>query len=258
MVFCENCGSKLKENSPFCPNCGVETEIVTSKAAPAGVSQQDRYIPQSYQQSRNIIQPGLQQPQMGMSPQRYHSGLKDQLSATPRSWGAFFGLALVLVIILTAVTPQGSSSSDYVFLFAWPFGIVYAIYIYFNFNDFQTHLNRAHSSGEYRPKSTISPSIAVLIVISSFPLKLSLNNYNEFNWFINSLFAVFPIFIVMFFKYKMLYEHLEEQGEVDKGSNGFEAVLFAFFSFSIAAIYLDWKWQDTFNKHLKRTAGFHA
>ncbi|MHA1912450.1 MAG: hypothetical protein ACTSYA_12235, partial [Candidatus Kariarchaeaceae archaeon] len=139
-----------------------------------------------------------------------------------------------------------------------PYGIVYAIYIYNNFNDFQKHLTNTHSSDGSDTKTPISPSVGFLLVIIAVPLRLSLTTFELDNWVVYTMIVYSPILVLIFLKNKMLYEHLAEQGEIDRGSNGGEALLITIFTFGIGAIFVDWKFQNTLNKHLKRTAGFYA
>jgi len=259
MVFCENCGSKMKDNEAFCPVCGAANENVTQQEdTSAGVTQQGRYIPHSYQQAQDDIQPGLRQPQQGELLKRYHSGFSDQLSAPVRSWGAWFGIALAISIVGTSIFGYQTFMGEYFSYFTFPFGIVYALYIYNNFNDFETYINNVHSSNPSVVRSPISPSVAALIVILAIPLKLSLGNYYVDNWAVSGLIAISPVFILIYIKNKMLYEHLEQQAQVDRGTNAGGAFLITFFTFMLGAVYVDWKWQHTFNKHIKRTEGFYV
>jgi len=258
MVYCENCGSKYEETDAFCPQCGTENENFVPEKDTSD-TQKGKYIPQSYDQAQSIGLPGLRQPKAGDSQRRYNKEYDGPLSAPIRSWGLWLVIAIGVAIAGSAILGFGSTSAEYFDIFAFPFGVVYAIYIYYNFEDFQKHLTNAHSSSEYTPKTPITSSVGFLIVIIAIPLTISVNYYDPVSSVIFYYFIVnSPILILMFVKNKMLYEHLESHGEIERGTSPAAAVMITFFTFTIGALYVDWRWQHNVNKHLKRTEGYWA
>ena len=258
MGFCENCGSKIKETDPFCSGCGAENENFVPQKGTSTGNKKEKYIPKSYEQARHAGEQGLRQPEH-RDQHMYHRDLKDQLSAPIRSWGLWLLAAIGLAIVGSTILYPNDEIYVIFNYFAFPFGIVYAIYIYQNFTDFQTHLTNVHASGEYTPKSLFSPLVGALIVVIAVPLKLSADYYDiSDSLLFNYVLLNSPVLILIFIKNKMLYEHLEEQGEVERGSSAVEAVLITLFTFIVGALFVDWRWQHTFNKHIKRTEGFTA
>ena len=62
MVYCDNCGYKVPDDTKFCPNCGKEIFLSGSKPSEPSTVSQTPYQQQPYQQQPYQQKPYQQQP----------------------------------------------------------------------------------------------------------------------------------------------------------------------------------------------------
>ena len=114
-------------------------------------------------------------------------------------------------------------------------GIANAIYYYLNFVDLQDHYQR-YGPHDNAPVTDVSPGLMVLLCLGSYIIP-------------------FLSLIPLYQKYSILHDHVKMSGARRNIPDGVSAILQLFclgiLTLGIYYVYLEWKWQDIYNKHVE-------